>query len=109
VRAIAPRSACNVVHAHVGARGIRLAFDVSVSRAASPVVKFGLILAVMLMSAARVRGIDLPSCSQEITRCLTVCRAVCSRQLAEESRDAHMAKALQGSVSGGSVARNSFK
>lgn len=85
-------------------RGTYIAPACDVSRAASPFVKLVLILAVSVMAAARVRGVDLPSCSQEITRCLAVCRAVCSRQLAEESRNAHMAKAAQCSA-----VRNSFR
>ncbi len=53
---------------------------------------------MLFVAGARVRGADLPTCSQEITRYLSVCRAVCSRQHADESRDAHMAKATHRSV-----------
>lgn len=66
--------------------GIGLALTLCVSRTASPIIKAGLILAVLLLGAARVRARDLPSCSQEITRCLAACRAVCSRRLVDNER-----------------------
>jgi hypothetical protein len=62
-----------------------------------------LILAVIVIAGARVRGGDLPSCSQEITRCLAACRAIASRRLAEHSRDAHMERTNRAAASVRSV------
>jgi hypothetical protein len=61
-------------------------------------VNASLILAVIVVSAARVRGGGLSSCGQEITRCLVACRAVASRRLADDTRDAHMARTTHRSV-----------
>jgi hypothetical protein len=61
-----------------------------VSRTASPIVKAGLILAVILIAGAKVRTNDLPSCSQEVTRCLAACRAVCARRLTDAERIAKL-------------------
>jgi hypothetical protein len=59
-----------------------------VSRAASPFIKAGLIIAVLVIAGAKVRSIsELPSNSQEITRCLGACRAALSRRLVERERD----------------------
>jgi hypothetical protein len=49
-----------------------------------------LILAVILLAGAKVRAIDLPSCSQEVTRCLAACRAVCARRLTDAERVAKL-------------------
>jgi hypothetical protein len=56
------------------------------SRAASPIVKVGLILAVIVIGGAKVRTNDLPACSQEVTRCLAACRAVCARRITDAER-----------------------
>jgi hypothetical protein len=56
------------------------------SRAASPFVKVGFLLAVLLMTGARVRTADAPACTREITRCLSACRAVCGRRISENER-----------------------
>jgi hypothetical protein len=63
-----------------------------------------LFLAVVVLGVARARGVDLPSCSKELTRCLTACRAIVSRRLAEDSRDAHMARPDQRLRSGSHAA-----
>ena len=68
------------------------------SRAASPVVKVGFLLIVLMVAGAKIRAADLPICTQEFQRCLAACRAVCSRRLADDSRDAHMTKTFYGSV-----------
>lgn len=60
------------------------------SRAVSPVVKAGLIAIAMLVCGSRVRATDLPGCSQEITRCLSACRAVCMRRIADNDRSTKM-------------------
>jgi hypothetical protein len=66
------------------------------SRAASPIVKAGLILAVIVIAGAKVRGTDLPSSSQEVTRCLAACRAVCSRRLIDAERTATLTSRSTG-------------
>jgi hypothetical protein len=60
-----------------------------------PYLKVGLILAVVVVGVARMRGIDIPSRGQEFTRCLAACRAIVSRRLAEEDRDKHMTRSGQ--------------
>jgi hypothetical protein len=59
-----------------------------VSRAASPIVKAALILAVIFVAGAKVRTDDFHACTQEITRCLASCRAVCARRLTDAERTA---------------------
>jgi hypothetical protein len=59
-----------------------------VSRAASPLIKIGLVLTVILVGYARVRAKELPASNQEITRCLAACRAVCARRIADAERTA---------------------
>jgi hypothetical protein len=89
----------------VNSRGIELAlYCPVVSRAASPYIKAGLFLAVVVLGVARARGVDLPSCSKELTRCLATCRAIVSRRLAEDSRDSHMVRANQRQRSGSRAA-----
>jgi hypothetical protein len=56
------------------------------SRAASPAVKFGLLLAVLLITGAKMRAGDVTTCSREIARCLAACRAVCARRITENER-----------------------
>ena len=56
------------------------------SRAASPAVKFGLLLAVLLITGAKLRAGDVTTCSREIARCLAACRAVCARRITENER-----------------------
>lgn len=59
------------------------------SRAASsPILKASLLLAVLVIGVARVRTADLPGCNQEITRCLSACRAVCARRITDNERTA---------------------
>ena len=58
------------------------------SRAASPVVKVGLLLIVLTVAGAKVRAGNLPICTQEFQRCLAACRAVCSRRIADNEREA---------------------
>jgi hypothetical protein len=45
-----------------------------------------LIVAVLIIGGTRLRARDLPSCSQEVTRCLAACRAVCARRLSDAER-----------------------
>jgi hypothetical protein len=81
------------------ARGRHRHCDIGgMARAASPIIKVGLLLAVLMVCGARVRATDIPSCSQEITRCLSACRAVCSRRLADHTREEHMTKTAYGSL-----------
>jgi hypothetical protein len=58
------------------------------SRAASPVVKVGLLLAVLLAAGAKARASDVPACTREIQRCLSACRAVCARRITGNEREA---------------------
>ena len=58
------------------------------SRASSPAIKIGLLLAVVLITGARVRASDVPTCTREIARCLSACRAVMARRLSENERRA---------------------
>ena len=58
------------------------------SRAASPVEKVGFLLIVLMVAGAKVRAGELPQCTQEIQRCLAACRAVCSRRIADNEREA---------------------
>ncbi len=58
------------------------------SRAASPAVKIGLLLAVLLITGAKLRAGDVTTCSRELARCLAACRAVCARRITENERKA---------------------
>jgi hypothetical protein len=57
-------------------------------RGASPLFKVGLLAAVIVITGARLRAKDIMTCTREITRCLSACRAVCARRIAENEREA---------------------
>jgi hypothetical protein len=81
--------------------GTFLAVTAGMSRAASPAVKIGLMLAVLLITGARVLGSDVPTCTREIARCLSACRAVCARRITENERRAK--SAVQGTGSADAI------
>ena len=56
------------------------------SRAAVPVLKAMLFVIAVVVCGARIRATDLPSCTLDITRCLSACRAVCMRRIAHNDR-----------------------
>jgi hypothetical protein len=59
-----------------------------VSRSVFPIVKAGLICAVLVIAGLKARSIsELPSNSGEISRCLGACRSALSRRIVERERD----------------------
>jgi hypothetical protein len=56
-------------------------------RGDSPLLKAGLLVAVILLTGARLRAKDIATCSREIARCLSACRAVVSRRIADNERE----------------------
>lgn len=57
-------------------------------RGPSPLLKASLLVAVVLLTGARLRAKDMATCSREIARCLSACRAVVSRRIADNEREA---------------------
>ena len=57
-------------------------------RGPSPLLKAGLLVTVVLLTGARLRAKDIATCTREIARCLSACRAVVSRRIHDNEREA---------------------
>jgi hypothetical protein len=56
-------------------------------RGSSPLLKVGLLAAVIVVTGARLRAKDMVTCTREIARCLSACRAVVARRISENERE----------------------
>lgn len=60
------------------------------SRAVVPVLKVMVFVIAVVVCGGKLRAADLPSCTLEITRCLSACRAVCMRRINHNDRCAQL-------------------